>query len=84
METLFYFILGVLFVTLILPTLEAVTGLLTTWFEKMRGRQEMEILKMQHDAQKECCDDGPTYAIGFDTSCGITREDLEEEEEEDE
>lgn len=77
---LLYFILGILFVSYMIPLLDGLSGLLLTWMEAKKAKQSEIInltnIKMRH-AAASAEDDTPKRLIGF------CREDDYEEEEDD-
>lgn len=82
---LLYFILGVLFIEVGLPIVEAIVTLILTWIEVAKGSASLKIAhmsadvaKIQEDLEK---DDTPKYAIGFRMP---EAEEIYEEEEENE
>lgn len=81
MTVLLYFILGIAFYGLVIPICESIVSLICTFFEYQKGKLSLKMVKLQMEIDKSS-DKVDTYAIGFDTSDGITLEDLEEEEEE--
>lgn len=83
MTILLCFILGIAFYGLVMPVLESIVAYIATYFEYKKGKYTLKLMKMQNELECDCGKES-TYAIGFDTSEGITLEDLEEEEEDDE
>ena len=77
---LLYFILGILFVSYVIPLLDGLSGLLLTWMEAKKAKQSESInlsnIKMRQ-AAASAEDDTPKRLIGF------CREDDYEEEEDD-
>lgn len=77
---LLYFILGILFVSYVIPLLDGLSGLLLTWMEAKKAKQS-EIINLTNIKMRQAAasaeDDTPTRLIGF------CREDDYEEEEDD-
>ena len=78
---LLYFILGILFVSYVIPLLDGLSGLLLTWMEAKKAKQS-EIINLTNIKMRQAAasveDDAPTRLIGF------CRDDDYEEEEDDE
>lgn len=79
---LLYFILGIAFYGLVIPIAESIISLFCSYIEYLKGKIQVKMLKLQKEIEAD--DKEPIYAIGFDTSCGITLEDDDEEWEDDE
>ena len=81
---LLYFILGIIFVQYIIPTLDGIAGWFLTWIEAKKAKQSEVInqtnIKMRQ-AAASADQDPPRRPIGF---CVPDPEDYEEEEDEDE
>ena len=77
---LLYFILGILFVSYVIPLLDGLSGLLLTWMEAKKAKQS-EIINLTNIKMRQAAtsaeDDTPKRLIGF------CREDDYEEEEDD-
>lgn len=77
---LLYFILGILFVSYVIPLLDGLSGLLLTWMEAKKAKQS-EIINLTNIKMRQAVasaeDDTPKRLIGF------CREDDYEEEEDD-
>lgn len=77
---LLYFILGILFVSYMIPLLDGLSGLLLTWMEAKKAKQS-EIINLTNIKMRQAAasaeDDTPKRLIGF------CREDDYEEEEDD-
>ena len=85
---LLYFILGILFVEIVIPVIESFVSLILTWIEAAKGKASLTITKLSADIQKiqkESAVSEDTVAprvIGF--TLPDTTEDYEEEEEDEE
>ena len=81
---LLYFILGILFVTYVIPLLDGISAWFLTWVEAKKAKQSEVInqtnIKMRQ-AAASAEEDPPRRPIGF---CVPSAEELEEEEYEDE
>lgn len=77
---LLYFILGILFVSYMIPLLDGLSGLVLTWMEAKKAKQS-EIINLTNIKMRQAAasaeDDTPKRLIGF------CREDDYEEEEDD-
>lgn len=80
-----YFILGVLFIEVGIPIVEAIVTLILTWIEVVKGSASLKITKMSADITKiqEGLEEDktPKPRIGFQVPVA---EEIYEEEEEDE
>lgn len=80
-----YFILGVLFIEVGIPIVEAIVTLILTWIEVVKGSASLKITKMSADITKiqEGLEEDktPKSRIGFQVPVA---EEIYEEEEEDE
>lgn len=83
MTILLCFILGIAFYGLAMPILESLTSLVATILEYHKGKYAVKLMKMQEELGCDC-DKETTYAIGFHTDDGITLDDMDEEEWEEE
>lgn len=77
---LLYFILGILFVSYVIPLLDGLSSLFLTWIEMKKAKQN-EIINLTNIKMRQAAtsaeDDSPKRLIGF------CREDDYEEEEDD-
>lgn len=77
---LLYFILGILFVSYVVPLLDGLSSLLLTWMEAKKAKQS-EVINLTNIKMRQAAasaeDDSPKRLIGF------CREDDYEEEEDD-
>lgn len=79
-QPLFYFILGVLFIEIFIPTIEALAIVIVTFLEMLKGKINLIISKYNVKIQKLADDLEPTKnPIGF-ISATITKEEEEDEE----
>lgn len=80
---LLYFILGVLFIEIGIPIIEAIVTLILTWIEVAKGSASLKITKMSADITKiqEGLEEDktPKRLIGFQVP--VAKEIYEEEEE---
>lgn len=78
---LLYFILGILFVSYVVPLLDGLSSLLLTWMEAKKAKQS-EVINLTNIKMRQAAasaeDDSPKSLIGF------CRDDDYEEEEDDE
>lgn len=78
---LLYFILGILFVSFVIPLLDGLSGLLLTWIEAKKAKQS-EIINLANIKMRQAAtsaeDDSPKRLIGF-----CRNDDYEEEEDDD-
>lgn len=86
---LLYFILGILFVEVVIPVIESFVSLILTWIEVAKGKASLTITKLSADIQKiqkeSALPDDDAIAprvIGF--ALPDTTEDYKEEEEDEE
>ena len=77
MNFLIYFVLGILFVEIILPILEQLSAVLVSWLEVAKGKATVHITRMNNEIQKMGLPETSTHVIGFQIS-------QDEEEEDDE
>lgn len=79
---LLYFILGILFVSYVIPLLDGLSGLLLTWMEAKKAKQS-EIINLTNIKMRQAAtsaeDDTPKRLIGF-----CREDDYEEEDDDDE
>ena len=52
MNFLIYFVLGILFVEIILPILEQLSAVLVSWLEVVKGKATVHITRMNDEIQK--------------------------------
>ena len=78
---LLYFILGILFVSYVIPLLDGLSGLVLTWMEAKKAKQS-EIINLTNIKMRQAAtsaeDDTPKRLIGF-----CCEDDYEEEEDDD-
>lgn len=60
-----YFILGILFVQIILPILDGLASALITWLEVLKGVATVKITAMNEQIQKMGLPETSTHVIGF-------------------
>lgn len=80
MTILLYFILGIVFYGLTMPILESICALIVTFFEYLKGKLTVKMMKMQSEVDK--MSEPPEHAIGFEWVAD--EEESEEEWEDDE
>ena len=77
---LLYFILGILFVSYVIPLIDGLSGLFLTWIEAKKAKQS-EIINLTNIKMRQAAasaeDDSPKRLIGF-----CREDDYEEEEDE--
>lgn len=74
-----YFILGILFIEVVIPIVEALVTLILTWIEVAKGKSSLKITQLSADIAKLTePKEPPHHAIGF-----VIPNDNEYEEEED-
>lgn len=78
MNFLIYFVLGILFVEIILPILEQLSAVLVSWLEVVKGKATVHITRMNDEIQKMGLPETSTHVIGF----RIPQDDEEEEDDE--
>lgn len=72
-----YFILGILFIEVVIPVVEALVTLILTWIEVAKGKSSLKITQLSADIQKLSePEEPPPQAIGF----VVPTEEYEEEE----
>lgn len=65
MNFLIYFVLGILFVEIILPILEQLSAVLVSWLEVTKGKATVHITRMNDEIQKMGLPETSTHVIGF-------------------
>lgn len=65
MNFLIYFVLGILFVEIILPILEQLSAVLVSWLEVVKGKATVHITCMNDEIQKMGLPETSTHVIGF-------------------
>lgn len=81
-QALFYFILGILFIEVLIPTIEALAIVIVTFLEMLKGKLNMTISNYNIQIQKLADELEPqsSNAIGFVVSNNETYEEEEEDE----
>ena len=61
-----YFILGILFIEVVIPIVEALVTLILTWIEVAKGKSSLTIAQLSADVAKLTePEEPPRHAIGF-------------------
>lgn len=81
-QALFYFILGILFIEVLIPTIEALAIVIVTFLEMLKGKLNMTISNYNIQIQKLADELEPqsSNAIGFVVNNNETYEEEEEDE----